>query len=282
MRALPGDGMTRIRILAILVTALTAGGGLAAGTYRYLQNVPVREISVPTRPVVVATANLPLAAELKANDLVVVDWPVDSVPEGVFPSENELVGRGLIDSVVKYEPILAAKLAPEGAGVGLPPVISPGMRALSVRVNDVVGVAGYVLPGTYVDVVATASPSNRPQEMTSKIVLSNVRVLTAGTRLEQDTEDGKPLQVTVVTLMVTPAQAERLTLASNEGKIQLALRNPLDQGTPATPGIRPGTLLAATRPARARPRRAPRRVSLTVEVIRGIEREEVVVTGGIE
>ena len=274
--------MTRIRILAILVTALTAGGGLAAGTYRYLQNVPVKEISVPTRPVVVATANLPLAAELKANDLVVVDWPVDSVPEGVFPSENELVGRGLIDSVVKHEPILAAKLAPEGAGVGLPPVIPPGMRALSVRVNDVVGVAGYVLPGTYVDVVATASPSNRPQEMTSKIVLSNVRVLTAGTRLEQDTENGKPLQVTVVTLMVTPTQAERLTLASNEGKIQLALRNPLDQGTPATAGIRPGTLLAATRPARARPRRAPRRVSLTVEVIRGIEREEVVVTGGIE
>ena len=130
MRALPGDGMTRIRILAILVTALTAGGGLAAGTYRYLQNVPVKEISVPTRPVVVATANLPLAAELKANDLVVVDWPVDSVPEGVFPSENELVGRGLIDSVVKYKPILAAKLAPEGAGVGLPPVIPPGMRAL--------------------------------------------------------------------------------------------------------------------------------------------------------
>ena len=116
MRALPGDGMTRIRILAILVTALTAGGGLAAGTYRYLQNVPVKEISVPTRPVVVATANLSLAAELKANDLVVVDWPVDSVPEGVFPSENELVGRGLIDSVVKHEPILAAKLAAEGAG----------------------------------------------------------------------------------------------------------------------------------------------------------------------
>ena len=274
--------MTRIRILAILVSALTAGGGLAAGTYRYLQNVPVKEISVPTRPVVVATANLPLAAELKANDLVVVDWPVDSVPEGVFPSENELVGRGLIDSVVKHEPILAAKLAAEGAGVGLPPVIPPGMRALSVRVNDVVGVAGYVLPGTYVDVVATASPSNRPQDMTSKIVLSNVRVLTAGTRLEQDTEDGKPLQVTVVTLMVTPAQTERLTLASNEGKIQLALRNPLDQGTPATAGIRPGTLLAAPRSARARPRRAPRRVSLTVEVIRGIEREEVVVTGGYE
>ena len=279
MHSAGGQGMTRIRILAILVSALTAGGGLAAGTYRYLQNVPVKEISLPTRPVVVATANLPLAAELKANDLVVVDWPVDSVPGGVFLSENELVGRGLIDSVVKHEPILAAKLAPEGAGVGLPPVIPPGMRALSVRVNDVVG---YVLPGTYVDVVATASASNRPQEMTSKIVLSNMRVLTAGTRLEQDTEDGKPLQVTVVTLMVTPAQAERLTLASNEGKIQLALRNPLDQGTPATPGIRPGTLLAANRPARARRRPAPRRVSLTVEVIRGIEREEVVVTGGGE
>ena len=117
------------------------------------------------------------------------------------------------------------------------------MRAVSVRVNEVVGVAGYVLPGTRVDVVCTQSPTNKPGDMMSKVVLANVQVLTAGTRLEQDKEGGKPMQVTVVTLLVTPEQSERLALASTEGKIQLALRNPLDQGAPQTPGIKPAILM---------------------------------------
>ncbi len=138
--------------------------------------------------------------------------------------------------IVKNEPILPAKLASKEAGVGLPPVIPEGMRAVSVRVNEVVGVAGYVLPGNRVDVVATASPTEARADTTSKVVLSNVQVLTAGTRMEQDQDKGKPMQVTVVTLLVYPEQAERLALASTEGKIQLALRNPLDQGAPDDPG----------------------------------------------
>ena len=109
------------------------------------------------------------------------------------------------------------------------------MRAVSVRVNEVIGVAGYVLPGTRVDVLASMSPTNNPVDMTTKVVLANVQVLTAGTRMEADQKDGKPVQVTVVTMSVTPEQAERLALASTEGKIQLALRNPMDQSTPATP-----------------------------------------------
>ena len=121
------------------------------------------------------------------------------------------------------------------------------MRAVSVRVNEVIGVAGYVLPGTRVDVLATASPTNDPKDMTSKVVLANVQVLTAGTRMEQDQKDGKPVQVTVVTMSVTPEQAERLALASTEGKIQLALRNPLDQTAPATPGIKPAVLLGVAK-----------------------------------
>ena len=110
------------------------------------------------------------------------------------------------------------------------------MRAVSVRVNEVIGVAGYVLPGTRVDV--SRPPTRRTRRRTSrrKSILSNVQVLTAGTRLEQDQEKGKPMQVTVVTLLVFPEQSERLALASTEGKIQLALRNPLDQGAPETPG----------------------------------------------
>jgi pilus assembly protein CpaB len=192
----------------------------------------------------------------------------------------------VIVSIVRNEPILPAKLASKEAGSGLPPIIPAGKRALSVRVNEVIGVAGYVLPGTRVDVVATANPTNRSEDVTSKVVLSNVEVLTAGTRLEQDTTDGKPMQVTVVTLLVTPDQSERLTLASTEGKIQLALRNPLDRETPDTPGIRPGVLLGL---AQARPAPVRRVVPTTpgappppipppsIEIIRGDKRDRVVV-----
>jgi pilus assembly protein CpaB len=125
------------------------------------------------------------------------------------------------------------------------------MRAVSVRVNEVIGVAGYVLPGSRVDVVATASPTSQPQDATSKVILSNVQVITAGTRIEQDQDKGKPMQVTVVTLLVYPEQSERLALASTEGKIQLALRNPLDQGAPETPGMKQAVLLGMTKPAPA-------------------------------
>jgi pilus assembly protein CpaB len=182
-------------------------------------------VSVPTKKVVVASANLSLGRQLRREDLATLDWPAAAAPEGAFEDPQAIVDRGLIVSVVKNEPILPAKLASKEAGAGLPPIIPPGKRAMSVRVNEVIGVAGYVLPGTRVDVVATANPSSRSEDITTKVVLQNVEVLAAGTRLEQDTPDGKPMQVTVVTLLVTPDESERLTLASTEGKIQLALRN---------------------------------------------------------
>jgi pilus assembly protein CpaB len=193
---------------------------------------------------------------------------------------------------VKNEPILAAKLASKEAGSGLPPVIPEGMRAVSVRVNEVVGVAGYVLPGNRVDVVATASPTESRSDTTSKVVLSNVQVLTSGTRIEQDQDQDKPMQVTVVTLLVNPEQAERLALASTEGKIQLALRNPLDQGAPDTPGIRTAGLMGG-KPAPTGPaaRTAPRRkldpkppvevaaapAQPSVEIIRGDKRSTEII-----
>ena len=238
----------RNRIFAVLAIAVLAGGGLAYGTYNLMQNQPVKTVATPTQPIVVASADLSLGAELKKEDLQVMSFPAGQAPTGTFAKPQDVIGRGLIVPVVKNEPILEAKLAPKEAGAGLPPVIPEGMRAVSVRVNEVVGVAGYVLPGTRVDVVATASPGGQPGDTTSKVVLANVQVLTAGTRVEQE-EQGKPMQVTVVTLLVTPEQAERLALASNEGKIQLALRNPLDQTAPVTPGIRPAVLLGAAKPA---------------------------------
>ena len=284
----------RNRIFAVLALAVLAGGGLAYGTYNMMQNKPVQAVKTPTQPVVVAAADLSLGAEIKAEDLKVLAFPAGQAPDGSFAQPQELVGRGLIVPVVKGEPILPSKIAAKEAGAGLPPVIPDGMRAVSVRVNEVIGVAGYVLPGTRVDVIASMSPTNSPGDMTSKVVLANVLTLTAGTRIEQDQKDGKPVQVTVVTVAVTPEQAERLALASTEGKIQLALRNPLDQSAPATPGIRPAILLGAvkapapsSKSASAKPKpgqpvtvaTAPSPVASvpTVEVIRGDKREQQVV-----
>src|SRR5688572_26883131 len=283
--------MARIRIFLVLVLALTAGGAFAFGTYRYIQQVPDRAEGIATKPVIVAAVNLDLGAELRPEDLRIVEWPVNTVPASAFGSADQVVGRGLIQSVVENELILPSKLAPKEAGAGLPPVIPAGMRALSVRVNDVVGVAGYVLPGTRVDVVATVNPTQQQPDVTSKVVLTNVLVLAAGTKIERDADGGKPLAVSVVTLLVDPIEAERLTLASTEGKIQLALRNPLDKTAPVTPGIKPAALMGAAVPSSApRPRTAPRPAQAaaaavaaapaalpTVEVIRGDKRAQEVV-----
>ena len=276
--------MARMRVTLVLLVALAAGGGLAFGTYRYMQNVPVKTVSLPTKPVVVAATDLDLGAELRADDLRVIEWPAQSLPQGAFQQPDELIGRGLIMPVIQNEPILPMKLASKEAGSGLPSVIPEGMRAVSVRVNEVIGVAGYVLPGTRVDVVATAEASGQ-KDPTSKVVLTNMQVLAAGTKMEQDVERGKPVPVSVVTLLVTPEEAERLTLASTEGKIQLALRNPLDKSAPPTPGVKPASLLGHNKvePKTTAPRAQPRPTAVvaaapayepppTVEIIRGDKR----------
>ena len=149
----------RSRIFAVLAIAILAGGGLAYGTYNFMQNQPVKTVNTPTQAVVVAAADLQLGSELKKEDVTVIQFPAGKTPEGTFANPQEVIGRGLIVPIVKNEPILKAKLASKEAGSGLPPVIPEGMRAVSVRVNEVVGVAGYVLPGNRVDVVATASPT---------------------------------------------------------------------------------------------------------------------------
>jgi pilus assembly protein CpaB len=278
--------MARIRIFVVLVLAVTVGGTLAFATYNYVQRAPAtRTVSIPTKPVVVAAADLDVGADLSRNDVRLIDWPANAVPAGAISNPDEVIGRGLILPVIQNEPILPMKLASKEAGAGLPPAIPPGLRAVSVRVNEVIGVAGYVLPGTHVDVVATVNPSQQQGDITSKVILTNVMVLAAGTKIERgDSDKNKPMPVSVVTLLVDPDESERLTLASTEGKIQLALRNPLDKATPATRGIRPAVLLgvAATTPkpavrlapgakaAAAAPAPAPDLP--TVEIIRGDKR----------
>jgi pilus assembly protein CpaB len=276
-----------MRVFIVLVLAITAGGGLALATYNYVQKMPERTVTIPTRPVVVAAADLDIGTELRAEDLRVIEWPANAVPANSISDPKEIVGRGLILPVIQNEPILPMKLASKEAGAGLPPSIPPGLRAVSVRVNEVIGVAGYVLPGTRVDVVATVNPGDRHEEMTSKVILTNVQVLAAGTKIERDTERNKPMPVSVVTLLVDPDESERLTLAASEGKIQLALRNPLDKTTTVTHGVRPAMLLGMAVPVRkvasaARVRSAEATPAAppdlpTVEVIRGDKRAHEIV-----
>jgi pilus assembly protein CpaB len=261
---------------------------LAYATYNYVRPTGAETVSIPTVPVVVAATDLNIGVELGRDDLRIIDWPANAVPQGVIGNPDDVIGRGLILPVIQNEPFLPMKLASLEAGSGLTPAIPPGMRAVSVRVNEVIGVAGYVVPGTRVDVVATVSPTQQQQDMTSKVVLTNVQVLAAGTKLEQDAGAEDPMPVSVVTLLVNPEESERLTLAATEGKIQLALRNPLDLESPATPGIRPALLLGTAPPPRRVASRRPAppppptvTVAVpeapTVEIIRGDKREQEIV-----
>jgi pilus assembly protein CpaB len=285
--------MARMRVFLVLVLAVTAGGALAYGTYNYVQRQPGGStVSIPTRPVVVAAADLDIGAELTRDDVRIIQWPANAMPANAIADPKDVIGRGIVLPLIQNEPILPLKLSSKEAGAGLPPAIPPGLRAVSVRVNEVIGVAGYVLPGTRVDVVATVNPSGQAGDITSKVILTNVQVLAAGTKIERDTDRNKPMPVSVVTLLVDPEEAERLTLASTEGKIQLALRNPLDKMMPATHGIRPAALLgygapvrtgvARTRLASVSPSKsfvaaAPEFELPTVEIIRGEKRSHEVV-----
>jgi pilus assembly protein CpaB len=284
--------MGRVRVFIVLALAVTAGGVFAYGTYNYVQNLPKgTTTTMPTQPVVVAGSDLDVGTELTADDVKIVQWPRGSVRAQAVSDPKELVGRSVIAPMVQNEPVIVTKLSSKDAGAGLPPAIPPGLRALSVRVNEVIGVAGYVLPGTRVDVLATVNPTGQGGDVTSKVVLTNVQVLAAGTKIERAEKDNKPMPVSVVTLLVAPEESERLTLAATEGKIQLALRNPLDKSIPSTPGIRPAALLgygAASKNAAFRTKVATAQlkpgtpvpaepVGATVEIIRGDKRAHEIV-----
>ena len=237
-----------------LVLALASGG--AAG-YLALNNLqqPLSArpaATSPTMRVVVAARDLPVGAVLGPADVKAVDWPASALPPGYARDPQAVVGRGLITAVSANEPLLAAKLASKEAGGGLPITIPEGMRAVSVKVDEVVGVAGFVLPGTRVDVLATLTPSSGREEAATRVILQNVQTLAAGQTIQRDAE-GKPQTVTVITLLVAPEEAEKLTLAATEGQIQLALRNTLDMGQVDTKGADAGNLVQSSPVAAPRP-----------------------------
>ena len=237
------------RTLVVVVVAVLTAGLASFAVYRAVQQIPVREVEVASMQVVVATEPLPVGTRLHSGHLRIVPWPSRNPVKGSFSEGTPLINRGVIAPIGENEPITETKIAPLEAGAGLPPVIPAGMRAISVRVNEVIGVAGFAVPGSRVDVLVTVDSQGANDEPMTRTVVSYVQVLTAGTKYDQEkSKDGKPIPTSVVTLMVLPEDAERIALASNEGKITLALRNPLDVETPDTKGVRLANLMRGTAP----------------------------------
>lgn len=244
--------MKQHRTLIVMTVAVITAGLAALGVYQAVQRLPVRKVEMETVPVVVATRAIPLGTRLTTDDLKVVAWPARTQMPGAFSNVPALLDRGVIAPIGPNEPVTAMRVAGPESGAGLPPIIPAGMRAISVRVNEVVGVAGFVLPGTRVDVLVAVGDdgdeSNRKQPM-ARTVVNNVQVLTAGTRYDQEeSKTGKPQRSTVVTLAVLPADGERIALASNEGQLSLVLRNPLDVDAADTAGIKLAALMKGTGP----------------------------------
>jgi pilus assembly protein CpaB len=282
--------MNRTTRTAVVVgIAVVAAAVASLGAYRVVQQMPVREVEVRSLWQVVATHDLTMGSMITKDDVKLVAWPASSPVRGGFTTVESVLNRGLIAAVVANEPLTESKLAPLEAGAGLPPSISDGMRAVSVKVNEVIGVAGFVVPGTRVDLMVTLKRDGERDSMT-RVVVSDVQVLTAGTRYDQEkARDGQPIPTSVVTLLVSPADAERIALAANEGSIMLTLRNPMDRKPTETEGIRTAALLGQAPPPAPRtgqPRRAEAPVAVpvapapqayTVEAIRAAKRTAEVV-----
>lgn len=275
--------MNRRRLLIGLVAAVVLAVLASWFVYRQIRQAPVvQKKQVPATQIVVAAMPLPLGTRLDPHDLRLVPWPGNEPVPGMFTRMQDVVGRALITGVVQNEPILESKLAPREAGAGLPATIPEGMRAVSVAVNQVIGVAGFVQPGTMVDVIAVGSPGGGGGGGTlSKTVLENIKVLAAGQQVTQDAQ-GKPHTVPVVTLLVTPEDADKLTLATSQARIQLALRNTIDTKIVNPPAVLQAQLMSPTgavAPRRHRRIRRPKKVvpqtppPYVVEVINGTKRE---------
>jgi Flp pilus assembly protein CpaB len=216
--------MNRTRLLMIGVLALAAG--LLAAVYVYKNLQPKSATAADTAEVMVAANDLQVGARVEDHDIKIIRIQSTDMPPGAPRKKADVVGHGVIVPMSKGDFILLTRLAGENAGAGLPALIPPGMRAVSVRVNEIVSVAGFVTAGTRVDVLMTGAPSGSGEQQTTT-VLQNVAVLASGHTLER-TSSGEAQNTAVITLLVTPDDAQRLTLASTEGHIQLALRNPLD------------------------------------------------------
>ena len=242
------------RLFLTFALALTMAAAASILVFKKLKQSAVKAATA-TYQVVAVAKDLELGAKLSEGDLKQVDW-VGSRPQGTISQASEAVGRAVLYPLFRDELLLEAKLAPAGAGAGLAAVIPEGMRAVSIRVDEVVAVAGFVGPGTRVDVLLTGDPTRSRgggDDSLTKMILENVQVLAAGQKIQPDAQ-GKPEKVNVVTLLCSPDDAAKVTLAASEGRIQLVLRNPTDKAkTTRQPLVVRRTLYQGGAPAEPRP-----------------------------
>jgi pilus assembly protein CpaB len=300
--------MRNKRLILALTGAVLCGLLAVMLVTRYLASV--QQYARDLNNVVVAKTEIPVGAKITVEQLALLPIPNGSAPEGAFRKLEDAVDRVAVIPIGVREPITNNKLAPVGTESGLSAVIPPGFRALTVKVDEVVGVSGFVMPGSYVDIVAVILPvasSAAAQGPISKIVLQNIKVLASGAKLDSPSYQREPSHVNAVTLLVTPDQAEKLVLAANESKLQLVMRNFGDQEDTQTSGANKGTLLsgesvklapspASERVAEVKPAAAPkpkvRRVTFeapreerpappppisrnSIELIEGVKRRDV-------
>lgn len=279
--------MNRTRLLMIGFLALALGFLASVYVYKTLQNKSGSG-GDPSVDVMVAANDLQVGARVEERDVKIIKIPGGALPPGAPRKRSDVIGHGVIMPISKGEFILPNRLAQENAGSGLPALIPPGMRAVSVRVNEVVSVAGFVMPGTRVDVLLTGTPGANGEQQTTT-VLQNTLVLASGHTLERNAS-GEAQNTAVITLLVSPDDAQRLTLASSEGHIQLALRNPLDtrqddvpssnsrglyKGMPALPTPVTHVPVKHVVTAKATPP-PPQNTGVSVEVYQGDKKMDVV------
>src|SRR6202142_2886628 len=274
--------MNRTRLLLIGFVALALGAVVSYAVYRTLQTRTGAD-AAPGVEVVVAANDIPVGSKVGEGDVKLVRFPTADLPSNIFHLKTSVVGRGAILPIARGEFFLPNKLAGENAGSGMQSLIPPGMRAVSVRVNEVIGVAGFVVPGTRVDVLLTGNPQGTNEQQTTT-VLENVAVIATGQRLESNSaREGQRAQV--IRLLVSPDDAQRLTLASSQGHIQLALRNPLDTKQEDVAASKANSLYKISEPTvaptpRSRPKHVvvqtppPTPTAYSVEVYKGDKKEE--------
>jgi pilus assembly protein CpaB len=223
------------RLITVLIFALVVSAAASVLIYRLI-NSQITASAKPGNRVLMAARNLERGDLIKDADIKVAEWG-GALPPGAILKPEDAIGRGVIEPIYLGEPIVESRVAAKGAGAGLAAIIPPGMRAVAVRVNDVAGVAGFVTPGMRVDILLAGNPPGNTNTVgtVTKTLLQNVEVLSAGQNIQKDNE-GKPVSVPIVNLLVTPEQAEVMSLASNEERIQMILRNPTDKEESKTRG----------------------------------------------
>jgi pilus assembly protein CpaB len=261
------------RLFTVLIIAFLVAGVCALLVYRLIGSRISAAKATPTARVVAAATDLKVGTLISAANLTTTAI-AGTAPKGSFTDPKEVIGRGVTADLFQGEAILDSRLAAKGSSGGLVVKIPDGMRALAVKVDDVVGVAGFVTPGMHVDVLVSGTPpgaNSASQGELSATVLQNIEVLSAGTDIEQD-QTGKAKPVQVVNLLVTPEQAQKLSLASNQLKIQLVLRNQVDTKVAEIPSTPTSALFPGAAPAPSGAARRPRAAAP--------EQYQIVVTNG--